>query len=860
MNYKKQIFSLFLIVALVMGIFGSTAVAENAEQVEFKSDKTGIRELNFQSAAAAVEQMELVCESDTYEFYFDVKSLFFALKSKADGGITLSNPYDAAKAKIFNGNIANNLMSQIVVNYTDMSNIPGTLWSYNDCVALEQFKVSRIENGVKVSLSIGKEAKTRILPSALSKDTYEKILSQIDDALAKAQMTYLYTEYGSDADNDMIKKYPYLKKGSLYILKSDLTDTEKDRLESYLVKAGITSGDIDKEYEKIGISPEVAAYPNFKMDIEYTLDGSSFTVNIPAESIEFDRSNYHLLSLKVLEYMGAESHKIGDGGFLLIPDGSGAVAEYSDVASSDSQRQIVSRLYGSDDAISQPEKPDTNKIFYLPVFGHSNKDQSLFAVVEEGSGLCNLSFGVSGGEGSYYTAYPIFTYVASEELALEAKVSSAYSTRNTTVYDTNYYKGNYKIRYALFHGGLTYSEMADYYREYLYVDKKRTYMSTTAALETVGTLLYDESFIGFSYRKSACLTGFESDKQILESLRKNGVKNAVLFLEAWRNGGLEYSVAKKFDPSGVLGGKKGLASLYELSNDDFKVYANTNLAYCVKDRMFDGFSANRDTVRLITKKLGVKMTLRPDTGLYDENLLMYAVTPSKYKNNTNSFLKSASKSGVNSFNVEGFGSSLTSDFKNGRRSNREESLTTIEKLLKDNSPKTDFSFSGANAYVLPYAKFVTDLPIEASGYAGESYSVPFVQLVLNGIVQYSVEALNTAENPKNILLGCLASGSIPKYTVAKENYDKIKRSSYTEYYSVEYDKWFSACVDAYKYLENATKAVNGAVVVKHTTLADGVTCSEYSNGVKIYVNRSTKEYLYENTAIKGQDYTVVTGK
>ena len=233
---------------------------------------------------------------------------------------------------------------------------------------------------------------------------------------------------------------------------------------------------------------------------------------------------------------------------------------------------------------------------------------------------------------------------------------------------------------------------------------------------------------------------------------------------------------------------------------------------------------------------------------------------SAYKNNTNSFLKSASKSGVNSFNVEGFGSSLTSDFKNGRRSNREESLTTIEKLLKDNSQKTDFSFSGANAYVLPYAKFVTDLPIEASGYAGESYSVPFVQLVLNGIVQYSVEALNTAENPKNILLGCLASGSIPKYTVAKENYDKIKRSSYTEYYSVEYDKWFSECVEAYKYLENATEAVNGAVVVKHTTLADGVTCSEYSNGVKIYVNRSTKEYLYENTAIKEQDYTVVTGK
>ncbi len=865
MNKKIFIRSLcvVLVICCTLGIIFVTQINNNTKTTDKtvstnKNDdytaftgENGIKELNYQSSADMLLDMQLVCRKGDFEFYFDPCSLFFAVKSISTGEIFTSNPYNASKTT----NNASALHSQIGLSYgNNIDKVTTTFWSYDDCVKLSQFKVFKNAQGVKVSYSIGKDAAASVLPEVLSEKTFNKILDSFS-GLAATQTKYLYTEYKSG--DDLPENFKNISfDGSVFILNQNLSASEKERLEKNFAESNFTLDDLKDEYANLNFDAVLASSPNFKVNVYYTLTEKGLSVKVPADEIQFDKDTYYLLDISLLRYFGSEGYS-GDEGFLLLPDGSGAIVEFSKEASGVSQ--IKNELYGIDYGITLPDEPSTTQAWYLPVFGLSRGNAAVVGIVEDGSGLTTLSFDTAGGIGSYYTAYPILTYTKSEVVTTEAKVYSAYSTNNTLKIDKNSYKGNFTVNYSLLCGdNISYYDMALVCREYYFGDNNTyTQEAVDLNIETIGAINYPSTFLGIPYTATAEITSYSQNQEILNSLKENGVKNMNFFLSAWRKGGFDCGVPTSFDPESQLGSTKELKSFFTYCEEQsIDSYADLNFSFATADNWFDDFSATKDTVKLLTAKLGGKMIVRPDLNEYDRETFVYALSPEKYSSYLNQFISKSSTKDISSFVISDIGNSLNSDFRKNKSYNREKTLDTIVSTLENSSKNTTLSFRGANGYVLRFASSLTDIPTTDSSLKGVSYDIPFIQLVCYGNIPYSSYELNSESNVKVALLKCISSVSSPKFILGMQNMDKIKLSNYTQYNSISFKTREEDCVEAYKYINNAFKKVIGAKLVNHSTLTDGVTKLDYSNGISIYVNATQTDYTYENVTVPAMDYTI----
>ena len=85
---------------------------------------------------------------------------------------------------------------------------------------------------------------------------------------------------------------------------------------------------------------------------------------------------------------------------------------------------------------------------------------------------------------------------------------------------------------------------------------------------------------------------------------------------------------------------------------------------------------------------------------------------------------------------------------------REDSKKYCDLLSLENLKNSGYNLlvDGGNAYTLKYAQAVTDTPLESSGMSIESYTIPFVGMVLHGYVEYSGVALNQQGSYQKSLL------------------------------------------------------------------------------------------------------------
>ena len=219
-------------------------------------------------------------------------------------------------------------------------------------------------------------------------------------------------------------------------------------------------------------------------------------------------------------------------------------------------------------------------------------------------------------------------------------------------------------------------------------------------------------------------------------------------------------------------------------------------------------------------------------------------------------LKKAAKNDISSFGVSDIGDNLNSSYRKNKSYNREQTLDVIVSALEKTSENASLSFSGANGYVLKFAANLTDIPTSDSSLKGVSYDIPFIQLVCYGNVSYSSPQINSESNTKLALLKCISSVSSPKFVLGMGNMDKIKLSNYTQYNSISFDTRIDDCVETYKYVNDAFEKVNGAQLINHSTLADGITRLDYSNNISIYVNVTQLDYIAEDITVPAMDYAI----
>ena len=136
-----------------------------------------------------------------------------------------------------------------------------------------------------------------------------------------------------------------------------------------------------------------------------------------------------------------------------------------------------------------------------------------------------------------------------------------------------------------------------------------------------------------------------------------------------------------------------------------------------------------------------------------------------------------------------------------------------------------------------YADWAVNISRESSNFGGFYTSIPFRQLVMNGLILYTtLETNNTAETPDYSLLQALELGSVPKFFITAKNADALKYTVHTKFLSTEYTIHRNTINRIYREWNDAYAKTGTTEIINHETLRDRVYRTNYRGGTSVTVN------------------------
>ncbi|MDE7280818.1 MAG: hypothetical protein K2N36_03645, partial [Ruminiclostridium sp.] len=140
----------------------------------------------------------------------------------------------------------------------------------------------------------------------------------------------------------------------------------------------------------------------FSIPVSIVLDSDKLKIRIHSDEIsektnEKAQKEYKLISLDLSQAFGAgrtnAAGRNNEGGFIFVPDGSGAVINFNNGKTSTSVYK--SKVYGKDVAISTSTAAAKTEQTYFPVLGIVKEleghDEGMFAVVNKGDAYANVN-------------------------------------------------------------------------------------------------------------------------------------------------------------------------------------------------------------------------------------------------------------------------------------------------------------------------------------------------------------------------------------------------------------------------------------------------------------------------------------
>ena len=423
MNITKRILSTFLAIVMVLSTFTmlfTVQVSAATNTKEETGEKTEIKDYvtkTYNNPEEKLSTMELMRTVGNYQLWVDKRSGEVAwVETDAQGNptenILFTNPYDVASSK-GSKTTKQELLSQIIVSFTDTTGTSKQLYSYTDAALNDQITVNLIKGGVRVEYIIGREDGRKLIPKLIFDESFQtNIMDNIRKAaepggaleheqggMAVQWFINAWQEYNPNKMSqgmrmEMIKRYPALGESytdengktvypilwSWYDKMSNVADTLRREAWIKTYCPDYTFEQLDADHEATGYVAQDEKYPVFKMALEYYLDEENgLTVRLPCNGLRYDAATYTLQNLTVLPYMGAGNYKnagvtieTDDGpktleNYTFFPDGSGALFDHAELGNS--TEKLLGYVYGEDYAYHQLIGLKFHKAVRYPVYG-----------------------------------------------------------------------------------------------------------------------------------------------------------------------------------------------------------------------------------------------------------------------------------------------------------------------------------------------------------------------------------------------------------------------------------------------------------------------------------------------------------
>lgn len=592
-----------------------------------------------------------------------------------------------------------------------------------------------------------------------------------------------------------------------------------------------------------------------QLTVQYVLTKQGLQVKIPQESISEGDGGQLISKISLMPYFGSAA--LDEKGYLLVPDGSGALVDFNGTPTS--LRQQTEVVYGFDNSIALSSMPSRSQTYSLPLFGIKKANGAMVGVIQNGEAMARITAGMAGSGSSRYKIYPVFTYRDIHTLILyEGKSTERYV--NDISPEAN--RSDLSVQYLFIAGeNCEYSQMADLYRTYLIengmLNKAKNFFAMDLSL--IGAIREDVTVLGIKTTQTNALTTFQQAETILKALGDAGIDQINLTLLGVQEGGWQYDKIGTFSPDNALGSKKDFEQLLNFTEQkgiSLSISAELINIY----RNAGAFSAGKDAVRQLTDAYSMqKIWNVVDGSRKSGSRSYYLMEPSKLFPFTKSFVESVPE-GV-SVTVNDIGNKIYSQFGKKNFTTRQEALDEWTKtlaLLKENCDEV--KVNGANSYVLPYATYLSGLPETSSGTDMETRSIPFYQLVVHGYIPYSFTAGNLRNNQQDEFLKMIEYGACPSWIFGADESSRLKETQYNNNYSSNYADWVNTAAKEYQLLSELYAECADSVMTGHRRVAEDVYETTYECGTKILVNYGSTSYTADGVTVGAKDYTVVRGE
>ena len=792
----------------------------------------------------AVPGFSLAAENDRAALYVKTASAEIALYDKQSGVTLYSNPQDADKDPIAKATNLERLKSQFILSYMDANAKEGTAWSsYAKSVANGQVAYENIENGVRVIYSLSTE-KILLVPDQLTPEWYE-ILS-------------------TTGKKQAAKSYELNEESGLYEIKTKgVTSRNKQQIDLDARNAGFTMDDYEAmQALKVKESEEEETESlSFSITLDWILTEDGAQVTMPYEGLQ-EFGGGQIRAVQLLPFFGAAGE--GETGYLVLPDGSGALMDFNNGKSA--FPQYNKNIYDLDLVDSDYAAPQNIQTVRLPLYGICRENSGLLATCERGATLANVVADVAGRNNNYNFAYFAFNLRRTDTLTVAGE--------DVIVAEREIYPVDCTVRYTLLNEDyLGYSGLARAYRERLLAEGRIQAAEAKEAdipfyYDIIGGVKEMAHWLGVQYLRVLPMTTFAEAENIVTELKHENIANQQVNLQGWMNGGYYHDVVKKVKVLRQLGGESGLASLSTaLTRSGGALYpdAALQLVTDITKGFFPSEEASRYYAEGYVVELGVvsPVSLRRLATLGYNELGYMLLSPKflpRYAENLN---READRLKLNNLSLRDLGNELHADKRRTNVINREMDLDIVNEAFRVIAGDgRSLMVSGGNDYSFAYTDHVLNAPVQYTSYPILDEEIPLWEMIVHGSIEYAGSAMNLtqSENHQRDLLRLVEYGASVHYTFTWRDAAEMKYTGLNSRFATTFSAWKDDAVSDYRFVNGALRAVSGAAMEKHERLTETLSRVTYSNGVTIYVNQGDEEVQADGNTIPALNYAVVGGE
>ncbi|MBE5786756.1 MAG: hypothetical protein E7324_04365 [Clostridiales bacterium] len=580
--------------------------------------------------------------------------------------------------------------------------------------------------------------------------------------------------------------------------------------------------------------------------VEVTLEDDYLKVRVVTSEIKEESPDECLLSnIRLLPNFGGGG--ANDEGYVLLPDGQGALMYFNN--GEGNSLEYRSSVYGDNKTTTLVFRPSDGYKASLPVYGVKKNDTAFLSIITGGDEYASLNALANQRNSSYCGVYADYKMRYTDRYMLDI---SSFNAQTITLYqDQGFEMPALEQRYYFLEGDqANLAGMADVYRQYLIQEKgmeEKKNDDTVLFLDYYAGVSRKESTLGVPVLKQKQLSGLTDIQKMYQALREKADGGINLRVQSWSQDALKGQIDTSLswaagnnwkDWEALQGAVKSAGDEIALTVEPVKFTDQGN-----------GIIPVRDSAKSLSRSPAFQYTFSVGTRMEDGSAKRgYLLHPALIGNVTEQMTGALEKQQVTALSPLSIPSMIYGSY-DTNVSYPMQTVAAIEAALQEMGQKYSLFMDNPNAYALPYADFLVNVPGGSSSFDLLDVTVPFVQMVYGDLVGYAGEAINLQADPQAAMLEAIATGGALNYALVTGDTELLIDTQLNYLYSVRADLWQNPILEALAQVEAARKLTENSRLVGFEWIGDHASVSEFENGAVICVNYGKDAITWEGVEV-----------